>query len=174
LCCQSKTNSKEDIMSKYEHKLASMGLVLPQPLKLPPGMVLPFPWVNVRGDRAYVSGHGPQEADGSPAGPFGAVGEDVSIDEAYETAKKVGLSILGSLNRELGSLDRIAGWCRVFGMVNCAPRFANPPSAINGFTDLILEVFGSEVGRHSRSAVGVAGLPLNFPVEIEAEVIIFT
>ena len=159
-------------MATYEDKLASMGLVLPEPLKLPPGMTLPFPWVNVRGDRAFISGHGPQEADGSPAGPYGAVGEDVSIEEAYETARKVGLSILGSLKRELGELDRIAGWCRVFGMVNCAPRFPNTPSAINGFTDLILEVFGPEVGRHSRSAVGVNGLPLNFPVEIEAEVIL--
>jgi enamine deaminase RidA (YjgF/YER057c/UK114 family) len=161
-------------MPNYEDKLTSMDLVLPQPLKLPPGMILPFPWVNVRGDRAYISGHGPQETDGSPAGPFGAVGDDVSIDEAYEAAKKVGLSMLGSLKRELGSLDRVAGWCRVFGMVNCTPRFANTPSVINGFTDLILEVFGPEVGRHSRTAVGVAGLPLNFPVEIEAEVMLLS
>jgi hypothetical protein len=144
-------------MPNYEDKLTSMDLVLPQPLKLPPGMILPFPWVNVRGDRAYISGHGPQETDGSPAGPFGAVGDDVSIDEAYEAAKKVGLSMLGSLKRELGSLDRVAGWCRVFGMVNCTPRFANTPSVINGFTDLILEVFGPEVGRHSRTAVGEIG-----------------
>ncbi len=161
-------------MPNYEDKLTSMDLVLPQPLKLPPGMILPFPWVNVRGDRAYISGHGPQETDGSPAGPFGAVGDDVAIDEAYEAAKKVGLSMLGSLKRELGSLDRVAGWCRVFGMVNCTPRFANTPSVINGFTDLILEVFGPEVGRHSRTAVGVAGLPLNFPVEIEAEVMLLS
>ncbi len=161
-------------MPNFEDKLTSMDLVLPQPLKLPPGMILPFPWVNVRGDRAYISGHGPQETDGSPAGPFGAVGDDVSIDEAYEAAKKVGLSMLGSLKRELGSLDRVAGWCRVFGMVNCTPRFANTPSVINGFTDLILEVFGPEVGRHSRTAVGVAGLPLNFPVEIEAEVMLLS
>jgi enamine deaminase RidA (YjgF/YER057c/UK114 family) len=161
-------------MPNYEDKLTSMDLVLPQQLKLPPGMILPFPWVNVRGDRAYISGHGPQETDGSPARPFGAVGDDVSIDEAYEAAKKVGLSMLGSLKRELGSLDRVAGWCRVFGMVNCTPRFANTPSVINGFTDLILEVFGPEVGRHSRTAVGVAGLPLNFPVEIEAEVMLLS
>ena len=88
-------------MSNYETKLTKLGLVLPQPLKLPPGMVLPFPWINVRGDRAFVSGHGPQETDGTPAGPFGAVGEDVSVDDAREIAKKVGLSILGSLQREL-------------------------------------------------------------------------
>jgi len=159
-------------MSNYEQKLASMGLVLPQPLKLPSNMVLPFPWVNVRGNRAFISGHGPQNSDGSPAGPFGAVGDTVSVEEAKASARKVGLAMLGSLKRELGSLDRITGWGRVLGMVNCVPRFANPPAVINGFTELILEVFGPEVGHHSRSAIGVAGLPLNFPVEIEAEVLI--
>jgi enamine deaminase RidA (YjgF/YER057c/UK114 family) len=84
----------------------------------------------------------------------------------------VGLSILGSLQRELGDLDRINGWCRVFGMVNCVPGFDKPSAVINGFSDLILDLFGLEVGRHARSAVGVAGLPLNFPVEVEAEVMI--
>ncbi len=128
--------------------------------------------MNVRGDRAFISGHGPQNSDGSPAGPFGAVGDTVSVEEAKASARKVGLAMLGSLKRELGSLDRITGWCRVLGMVNCAPRFANPPAVISGFTELILEVFGPEVGRHSRSAIGVAGLPLNFPVEIGAEVLI--
>ncbi|WP_160012242.1 RidA family protein [Rhizobium sp. 18055] len=159
-------------MSNYEQKLVSMGLVLPQPLKLPSHMTLPFPWVNVRGDRAYISGHGPQNPDGSPAGPFGAVGDNVSVEDAHASARKAALAVLGSLKRELGSLDRITGWCRVFGMVNCAPRFANPPAVINGFTELIIEVFGHEVGNHARSAIGVAGLPLNFPVEIEAEVMI--
>jgi enamine deaminase RidA (YjgF/YER057c/UK114 family) len=159
-------------MSGYESRLAALGLVLPQPMKLPPGMVLPFPWVNVRGDRAFISGHGPQEADGAPAGPFGVVGDGVSLDEARAAARKVGLSMLGSLKRELGSLDRITGWCRVHGMVNCALRFTNTPAVMNGFTELILDVFGPDVGRHARTAVGVAGLPLNFPVEIEAEVMI--
>jgi enamine deaminase RidA (YjgF/YER057c/UK114 family) len=160
------------VVSSYEDRLADLGIVLPQPLKLPPGMTLPFPWVNVRGDRAYISGHGPQEHDGSPAGPFGAVGDTVSVEEGYASARKVGLSMLGSLKRELGSLDRVIGWCRVHGMINCAPRFDNTPAVLNGFTDLILEVFGTEVGSHARTAVGVAGLPLNFPIEIEAEVLI--
>lgn len=159
-------------MSGYEQRLANLGLVLPEPLKLPPGMALPFPWVNVRGDRAYVSGHGPQESDGSPAGPFGAVGESVSVEQGYASARKTGLSMLGSLKRELGSLDRIAGWCRVHGMINCAPRFSNTPAVLNGFTDLILEVFGPQVGAHARTAVGVAGLPLDFPIEIEAELLL--
>lgn len=125
-----------------------------------------------RGDRAYISGHGPQEPDGSLAGPFGAVGESVSLDEARASARKVGLSMLGSLKRELGSPDRITGWCRVHGMANAAPGFTQTPAVMNGFSDLILEVFRPEVGRHAHTAFGVAALPFNLPVEIEAEVII--
>ena len=159
-------------MSSPEQRLAELGLVLPEPLKMPAGMTLPFPWVNVRGNRAFISGHGPQNPDGSPAGPFGSVGKEVSVEDAKESARKVGLSMLGSLKRELGSLDRVTGWCKALGMVNCVPGFDNTPAVINGFTELIIDVFGPEVGRHSRSAVGVAGLPLNFPVEIEAELII--
>lgn len=159
-------------MPKIQQRLAEMAIVLPAPLKLPDGMILPFPWVNVRGDRAFISGHGPQETDGPPAGPFGAVGDTVSVEEGYASARKVGLSILGSLKRELGSLDRVVGWCRVHGMINCAPRFDNTPAVLNGFTDLIFDIFGKEVGAHARTAVGVADLPLNFPVEIEAEVLI--
>ena len=159
-------------MAKIEARLAELGLVLPEPLKTPPGMVLPFPWVNVRGDRVFISGHGPQEADGSPAGPFGAVGRDVSVEHGKEVARKVALSMLGSLQRELGDLNRITGWCRVLGMVNCAPGFDKPSAVINGISEVLLDVFGPEVGRHSRTAVGVAGLPLNFAVEAEAEVTI--
>lgn len=159
-------------MSIIEQKLADQRLILPEPLQLPSGMKLPFPWVLVRGNRVYISGHGPQERDGQPAGPFGAVGESVSIDEGYEAARKVGLSILASLKRELGDLDRIVGWCCVHGMVLCKPGFTNAPAVVNGFTDLILDVFGPDIGRHARTAVGVAALPLNFPIEIEAEVLI--
>jgi enamine deaminase RidA (YjgF/YER057c/UK114 family) len=159
-------------MSKVEARLQELGVVLPQPFQAPPGVALPFPWVNVRGDRAFISGHGPQETDGSLAGPFGKVGDQVSIEQGREIARKVGLSMLGSLQRELGDLDRITGWCRVFGMVNCVQGFDKPPAVINGFSELIFEVFGSEIGRHSRSAIGVAGLPFNFAVEVEAEIMI--
>jgi hypothetical protein len=84
------------------------------------------------------------------------------------------LSILGSLKRTLGDLDRIADWSRVFGMVNSAPGFNEQPSVINGFSDLILEVFGPVVGAHCRSAVGLAELLFNIPVEIEGEVELVT
>ncbi|MEO7681979.1 MAG: RidA family protein [Sphingomonas sp.] len=156
-----------------EDRLAMLGLTLPEPLLLPDGMVLPFAWVLHRGDRVYVSGHGPQEADGSPAGPFGRVGGGgVSLEDARLSARKAGLSILASLHRELGSLDRISGWCRVHGMINCSPLFSDTTAVLNGFSDLINDVFGPQIGRHARTAVGVAGLPLNFPIEIEAEVLV--
>lgn len=116
------------------------------------------------------SGHGPTNADGSLALPVGKVGREVSEQQGYDAARLTGLSILGSLQRELGDLDRIAAWTRIFGMVNSAPGFNRQPAVINGFTDLILEVFGPEIGSHARSAVGLAELPFDTPVEIEGEV----
>jgi len=157
-------------MPSIEDRLKSLGLVIPQPLQLPPGAVFPFAWVRVVGNRAIVSGHGPTRADGSLARPLGKVGAEVTPEQGYEAAKLTGLAILGSLQRELGSLDRIAGWTRVFGMVNSAPGFNRQPGVINGFSDLILGVFGPERGAHTRSAVGMAELPFDIPVEIEAEV----
>ena len=155
-----------------DERLRKLGIDLPQPLKVPPGVVLPFPWVLVRGDRAVVSGHGPVEPDGSLARPLGKVGAEVSVEEAVLLARKTGLAILRSLSDELGDLDRIAGWARVFGMVNAAPGFTDTPRVINGFSDLILDVFGPATGRHARSAVGMAELPMRIAVEIEAEVIL--
>ncbi|MCU0506111.1 MAG: RidA family protein [Chloroflexi bacterium] len=148
-----------------------MGVGLPPPLVVPSGARLPFAPVRIVGDRAIVSGHGPQNADGSSAGPYGKVGAQVSVEEAYGAARGTALSILGDLSRALGDLDRITAWVRVFGMVASAPGFDRQPAVINGFSDLILEAFGSEVGAHARSAVGMAELPFGLPVEIEAEVV---
>src|SRR5512137_1080818 len=157
-------------MSRIADRLAALGLQLPAPLQLPPGVVLPFPWIRVVGSRALISGHGPTHADGSLAPPLGKVGDEVSEQQACAAARLTGLAILGSLQRALGDLDRIAAWTRVFGMVNSAPGFRRQPAVINGFTDLILDVFGPDVGAHARSAVGMAELPFNIPVEIEGEV----
>lgn len=159
-------------MAEIEASLAAMGLVLPAPLALPVHVVLPFPFVNVRGTSAYISGHGPQESDGAIAGPFGRVGETVSLEEGKQLARKTALSILASLKRELGDLDRVTEWRRVFGMVNCPAGFTQTPAVINGFSELILELYGPERGRHARSAIGVAALPFDIAVEIEAEVTI--
>ncbi len=159
-------------MAQIEEELKKRGLVLPAPLKLPEGVVLPFPWIRVHGDRAFISGHGPQNADGSLAGPLGKVGREVTPEQGYVAARLVALAMLGSLKRELGDLDRVVAWLRVFGMVNSAPGFNQQPSVINGFSELILDLYGSERGSHGRSAVGMAELPMNIPVEIEAEVLI--
>jgi enamine deaminase RidA (YjgF/YER057c/UK114 family) len=163
-------SSEEAGLPGVEAKLKELGLALPEPMRTPSAVKLPFPWVRVRGNRAYVSGHGPQNPDGTLAGPLGKVGADLTVDDGYRAARLVALSILASLKRELGDLDRVAAWLRVFGMVNSAPGFNQQPLVINGFSDLILELYGPERGLHARSAVGMAELPFGIPVEIEAEV----
>ena len=157
-------------MSRIEDKLRTLGLVLPPPLQAPAGVTLPFQFVRLVGRRALISGHGPQSADGSLAEPLGKLGRELNVEQGYAAARLTALSILGSLQRALGDLDRIQAWGRVFGMVNSAPGFMRQPSVINGFSDLILEVFGPHIGAHARSAVGMAELPFGIPVEIEAEV----
>ena len=155
-------------------KLAKLGLLLPPAVRLPPGVTLPFRLVRVIGDRAYVSGHGPLNGDGTLARPFGKVGRELTAQQGYHAARLTALAVLGSLERELGDLDRIVAWTRVFGMVNSAVGFNQQPSVINGFSDLIIELFGQECGAHARCAVGMAELPFDLPVEIEAEVAIAT
>lgn len=159
-------------MSKIETRLAALGLTLPPEVKLPPGVVLPFRFVRVWGDRALVSGHSAQAADGSIARPFGKLGRELDVEQGYAAARLTLLSMLGSLQRELGDLDRVTCWLRVFGMVNCAPGFNRQPAVINGCSDLILQLWGPAAGAHARSAVGMAELPFGVPVEIEAEVAI--
>jgi hypothetical protein len=157
-------------MSLIENKLSALRLSLPPPPQPPPGVMLPFQFVHVVGSRALISGHGPQNPDGSFAHPLGKLGRELTVEQGYVAARLTALSILGSLQRAIGDLDKIAAWSRVFGMVNSAPGFNQQPSVINGFSDLILELFGATIGAHSRSAVGLAELPFNIPVEIEAEV----
>ena len=155
---------------RVEEKLGEMGLVLPAPPKIPQGVRLPFAWVRVRGSRAYVSGHGPLGADGSLSGPFGKVGAEVSPEEGYEAARMAGLSVLSSLKRELGDLDRVSAWLMVHGLVNATPGFGGTAGVVNGFSDLILALYGPEAGMHARTAPGVATLPLNQSVFVAAEV----
>jgi len=157
-------------MSRIESKLQSLGLVLPPQLAMPPGVVLPFPWVRVIGRRALISGHGPQASDGSVAQPRGKVGRELTVEQGYEAAKLTALGILASLQRAIGDLDRVTAWVRAFGMVNVAPGFNRTPTVINGFSDLILQLYGPDAGAHARSAIGVAELPFDIPVEIEGEV----
>ncbi len=159
-------------MVAIEAKLAELGLVLPEPTKVPQGVVLPFSWVRIHGNRAAIAGHVALNLDGSLASPFGKVGEEVSPEQGYNAAKLTALAMLASLKRALGDLDRVSAWLRVFGMVNTAPNFNQTPAVINGFSDLILQLYGPDRGAHARSAVGMAMLPFGTPVEIEAEVVI--
>ena len=100
--------------------------------------------------------------------PFGKVGRDVTVKEGYQAARHAGMLFLANVRAALGTLDRVKRVVKVLGMVNSADGFAEQPAVINGFSDLMVEVFGEAIGKHARSAVGVAALPGNAPVEVEA------
>ena len=159
-------------MPTPEDRLARIGLELPPPTKLPDGLHLPFSFINLRGNRALISGHPRHSADGAISGPYGTLGADMTTQQGYDAAREVGLSVLGNLKAEIGDLSRITGWVRVFGMVTSTPDFTEQHLVINRFSDLIIDVFGAEIGRHARSAIGVAALPMGFAMEIEGEVLI--
>jgi enamine deaminase RidA (YjgF/YER057c/UK114 family) len=116
------------------------------------------------GNLLYLAGHGPTKADGSNI--LGKVGKELSTEQGYEAAKQTGISILSTLKAELGDLNKIKRIVKVLGMVNCTETFTDQPKVINGFSDLMVAVFG-EKGKHARSAVGMYALPLNMSVEIE-------
>ena len=117
------------------------------------------------GDTLYVSGHGPLRPDGNMY--TGKVGADVDLAAGQAAARQTGLAILATVKSHLGTLDRVVKLIKVLGMVNCPPEFADQPKVINGFSDLMVEVFG-EAGKGARSAVGMGSLPGNISVEIEA------
>jgi hypothetical protein len=154
---------------QIEARLEALGLALPAPMQAPAAMQFPFTWVRVRGNRAYISGHVAVNLDGSLARPLGKVGAEVSAEQGYQSARSVALAHLASLKRALGDLDRVTAWLRVFAMVNVAPDFNQTPLVTNGYSDLILELYGPEVGMHARSSIGMT-IPLNAPVNCEAEV----
>lgn len=152
-------------MGRIEDRIADLGLRLPRPFAPPPGVEFKFELVTVSGGLAYVSGHLP--TDGADVLVSGKVGTEVTVEEGYEAARLTGLAILASLKRDLGSLDRVSRWVKALGLVNCAPGFSRTPAVINGFSDLVLELWG-DAGRHARSAIGAAELPFDVPVEVEA------
>ena len=149
-----------------EARLEALGLTLPEPMNT---AELPFELIRIDGRHAYLAGHVPLAPDGTLARPLGKVGDALSQEQGYEAARSVALGLLATIRSRLGSLDAVDGWLKLFGMVNVAPGFNNLPAVINGASDLILEVFGPEVGAHARSAVGMAELPFSVPVEIEGE-----
>jgi len=155
----------------FEQRVADLGLKLPPEPLLPPGVRIPFEWVRVVGERCVLSGHGALGLDGAPTGPFGSVPCEVPMEAAQESARSAVLAMLGALRRELGSLDRVRDWVSLSGFVNAEPGYPQTTAVLNPASDLLLDVFG-EHGRHARTAIGVAALPLNLPVIMSAELLV--
>ncbi len=143
-----------------EARIAELNLDLPKAPK-PAGTYSP---VVVIGDLCYVSGHGPLKSDDTLI--CGRVGDDLSEEQGIAAARQVGLAILATVRKQLGSLDRVVRVVKVLGMVNSTADFKNHPKVINGFSDLMVEIWG-ENGRAARSAVGMGSLPSNIAVEVE-------
>ena len=140
-------------------RLRELGITLP-PVFPPAGSYL---GCVVQDDVVYVGGHGPIDGEDMVVGKVGA---DLSLEDGQRAARMTALSILATLQAELGDLNRIERIIKVFGMVNVAPGFTNTPAVMNGCSDLLVEVFG-DAGRHTRSAVGMAALPFDIAVEVE-------
>jgi enamine deaminase RidA (YjgF/YER057c/UK114 family) len=144
-----------------EARLAELKLTLPPA----PKPVATYVTAVRLGDLLYVSGHGPLRPDGTLH--TGKLGADLDVAAGQAAAKQTGLAILATVRDRLGSLDKVTRLVKVLGMVNCTPDFADQPKVINGFSDLMVDIFGDN-GRAARSAVGMVALPANIAVEIEA------
>lgn len=163
-CTPSRGSSAQDQDAGYDHdveeKLAELGIQLGAPT--PP--VANYVRTVRTGNLVFLSGHGPDKPEGGQV--VGKVGSDLTLEEAQEAARLTGISLLASLKGEIGDLNKVKRVVKVLGMVNAEPDFGQHPQVINGFSDLMVEVFG-ENGKHARSAVGMGSLPGNIPVEIE-------
>jgi enamine deaminase RidA (YjgF/YER057c/UK114 family) len=145
-----------------EARLKERNIVLPKPST---------PMANYAGavrtgNLLFLAGHGPLR-EGGVVSARGKLGKDLSVEQGYQVAREVGLSLLATTKVALGSLDKVKRVVKVLGMVNSAEGFGDQPKVINGFSDLMVEVFGEAIGKHARSAVGMAELPMGIPVEIE-------
>ncbi len=145
-----------------EQRLKELKIELP-PAPNPVAVYTPAVLV---GNTLYVSGHGPRRANGDRV--VGKVGADMTLEEGHEAARLVGLQVLSTVRAAVGSLDRVVRVAKVLGMVNCTPDFTQQPQVINGFSELMVEVFGDLPGKAARSAVGMSALPGGIPVEIES------
>jgi enamine deaminase RidA (YjgF/YER057c/UK114 family) len=150
----------ETIEDPYE-RLEAIGVELP-PARRPVGLFAP---IQIFNGMAFVSGQGPVTREGQRH--TGKVGRDVSAEDAYVHARLVGINLLAVLHDQLGSLRRIERIVKVLGFVNCVPDFGEHPRVINGCSELLLAVFGSDRGAHARSAIGAGSLPNGITVEIE-------
>jgi enamine deaminase RidA (YjgF/YER057c/UK114 family) len=135
-------------------------------LPTPPSPMANYVTAVRSGNLLFLAGHGPIRTDGKPMAR-GKLGKDLSIEQGYQVAREVGLNLLATTRATLGSLDKVKRVVKVLGMVNSAEGFQDQPKVMNGFSDLMVEVFGEAIGKHARSAVGMAELPVGIPVEIE-------
>ena len=167
ICCVNpQVRGQESAAELYsydiEEKLATMNIELASQ-ELPPGINILF--AKRHGNLIYLSGNGPIKANGEKI--VGKLGEDLSVEQGYEAARITAINHLAVLKAELGDLNKVVGFVKVLGMVNAAPGFQSHPAVINGYSDLIVEVFGDR-GRHARSAIGVGSLPWDLACEVEA------
>ena len=144
----------------FERRLAELKITLPE-LKAPLGT---YVHAKRAGNMLYLAGKGPFNPDGTV--PTGKLGATVTVEQGYQHARSVGLTLIAAMRQALGDLDKVEGIVKVLGMVNATPEFGDHPKVINGCSDLFVEVFG-EAGRHARSAVGMGSLPGGISVEIE-------
>ena len=147
--------------SKPETRIQELHLTLP----VAPKPVAKYKTAVLVGNMLYVSGHGPAKADGKITD--GRVGGDLTTEQGKEAARLVGLNILATVRATLGSLDKVKRLVKTLGMVNCTPDYKDQPKVINGFSELMAEVFGEDAGVGTRSAVGMGSLPGNIAVEVE-------
>jgi enamine deaminase RidA (YjgF/YER057c/UK114 family) len=148
-------------MSQVEERIKALGLELPP---APPSLGIYYPVV-ITGKHLYVSGQGPVQSNGELI--KGKVGKDLTLEEGQLAARQVGLTMLSTIKEQIGDLGKIKRIIKTLGMVNCYPDFEQHPQTINGFSQLMVDVFGEELGKGARSAVGMT-LPGNIAVEIEA------
>jgi enamine deaminase RidA (YjgF/YER057c/UK114 family) len=143
-----------------EQRLTELGIELPEPSS----PVANYVNAVTTGNLVFLAGKGPKKADGEYI--TGKVGADLTEEQGYEAARIAGINQLAALKAEIGNLDRVVRIVKVTGMVNCTPDYGNQPEVVNGFSDLMVEVFG-EKGKHARAAVGMGSLPRNIAVEVE-------
>jgi enamine deaminase RidA (YjgF/YER057c/UK114 family) len=151
-------------MSSPEARLQELGITLPPP----PKPVAKYKPTVLVGNMLYVSGHGPAKGN-DPALLAGKLGAGMTVEQGKESARLVGINVLATVKNALGSLDRVKRIVKTLGMVNAAPDFLEHPQVINGFSELMAQVFGDDAGVGSRSAVGMGSLPGNIPVEVECQ-----
>lgn len=160
-----------DSSSNDEFNRRLEALNLPRPWQLPAGTLAPnVRLVRVSGRRVVIAGHNAIDAEGQVTGPFGRVGDAVSLDAAKESSAATMRAVLASLRQEIGDLSRVGAWVKIDGWVNAVPGFLELPAIMNPASQMVYDLFGPEVGAHARYVVGVTGLPFGAPVELAAEV----